>query len=97
MMNCDYCGQRMTSAPSHMDHERECSENPKNKVVHLAAELAKAKRELRAKDRTIALLTDVVDATVLVNKQHEAWPSFRNAGADRAWRAVRKTLKAAGR
>ncbi len=44
-MFCRYCREQMTSAPSHMDHERACSKNPANEVVGLrakAARLAKA-------------------------------------------------------
>ena len=32
MVNCEFCGVRMTSAPSHMDHLDECYGNPKNQA-----------------------------------------------------------------
>lgn len=47
-MNCQYCDERMTSASSHWDHNRECHLNPINRVVILEAELREARMLLRA-------------------------------------------------
>ena len=42
-MFCRYCRSRMTSAPSHMDHERECSKNPENEVVSVRMHCGEAR------------------------------------------------------
>lgn len=46
-VHCTYCGERMTSAPSHMDHERACEKNPKNEILVLRSLLAESYYALR--------------------------------------------------
>ena len=48
MSNCQFCGMRMTSAPSQMDHEAECFKNPKVMVPFLELQLREAKSLLGA-------------------------------------------------
>lgn len=36
-MFCQYCRSQMTSAPSHMDHERACAKNPEVEIKQLRA------------------------------------------------------------
>ena len=60
MVSCEFCSERMTSAPSHMDHVAECSKNPKVEVVQLRTKVKLA----------VMLLREVLsDADILTNRK----------------------------
>ena len=47
MTSCRYCGAVMTSAPSHMEHEKDCAMNPTVRVISLAEQNGEMRRLLK--------------------------------------------------